>query len=319
MNLSELLTLSVQMVYAWVAFFVVTILYRFIERKALADIEARIGPRRVGMSGLFQPAVDWVKILAKAGYGNRSTDRPLLFIGSLMLLSALCALPLGGAFPLLDSSLNSWVPLILFFLMSQLFSLVDLRSGNLVSMLSGVRRLILFFGFFLPAVLSVLHVYLVSGGSSWAMILEQQQKSWMGWNALANPLGALSAFVFIISGVALASVHPFSVNSLTPRTLRAPLIEDFLSFFCFFLWSALSVGLFFGGPGSFSEYLPVWPFSILLLFKVLFLMMLVRMLGSSFSRLRMDQAVRLAWGFLVPLAAAILMLDSLWIVKRGLG
>src|SRR5215469_1194522 len=77
-----------------------------LERKVMADMQARLGPMRVGPHGLLQPIADALKLLIKEDIIPQKADRfmfwfaPVLSVG--MALVAYAAMPFGPAFQIAD-------------------------------------------------------------------------------------------------------------------------------------------------------------------------------------------------------------------------
>src|SRR5258708_24225731 len=75
-----------------------------VERKLMADMQARLGPMRVGPHGLLQPIADAVKLLIKEDIIPDNADKlvfwlaPVLSVGAALL--SLAGLAIGPAFPI---------------------------------------------------------------------------------------------------------------------------------------------------------------------------------------------------------------------------
>src|SRR2546429_3957195 len=73
-----------------------------VERKIMADMQARLGPMRVGPHGLLQPIADAVKLLIKEDIIPEDADKlvfwlaPVLSVGAALL--AMAGLAIGPAF-----------------------------------------------------------------------------------------------------------------------------------------------------------------------------------------------------------------------------
>src|SRR6202008_438877 len=96
-------------VYAVVIVAVLPLLAGYIvllERKVMADMQARLGPMRVGPHGLLQPIADAVKLLLKEDIIPANADKLMFWMAPLvsvtMALLAYSALPIGPEFQIAD-------------------------------------------------------------------------------------------------------------------------------------------------------------------------------------------------------------------------
>ena len=100
-------------IYAVVIVAVLPLLAGYIvlmERKVMADMQARLGPMRVGPHGLLQPIADAVKLLFKEDIIPDKADRLMFWFAPLvsvtMALLAYSALAIGPAFQIADLNIG---------------------------------------------------------------------------------------------------------------------------------------------------------------------------------------------------------------------
>ena len=166
----------------------------WLERKALARIQNRIGPNkvgipctRIGLFGLGQPAADGIKMIFKENIVPRGADRlfhllaPILALIPSMLV--LCFLPLD--FPWLnEDSVKAFLldgAVIFFFAITGLNTLAVFMAGwasrNKYSLLGGMRAVAQMVSYEIPLVLSAVIVVMMVGSLNAAEIAKAQT----GW------------------------------------------------------------------------------------------------------------------------------------------
>src|SRR5450631_1258548 len=87
---------------AIVAFVLMTTLayLQWIERKVIAHVQLRVGPRRVGPHGLLQPLADVIKLVTKEDMLPSHVNKVFYFlapfIAVMFALVPMCLIPYGG-------------------------------------------------------------------------------------------------------------------------------------------------------------------------------------------------------------------------------
>ena len=85
-----------------------------LERKIIAFMQVRLGPRRVGPHGLLQPIADILKLLLKEDITPARADRLLFFLAPLILLVpamiAFAVIPFSGeGFTVAGVRVTPWI------------------------------------------------------------------------------------------------------------------------------------------------------------------------------------------------------------------
>ena len=316
----------------------------WVERKALARIQNRIGPNKTGVPctrislfGLGQPAADGIKMLFKEDIVPRGADRlfhllaPIVALIPAMLV--LCFLPLE--FPwakyiqvpvqafLLDGAV------IFFFAITGINTLAVFMAGwasrNKYSLLGGMRAIAQMVSYEIPLVLSAVIVVMLVGSLNAADIASAQEGyQWF----VFTPWGLAAFVIFFIAALAETNRSPFDLPEAESELIAGYFTEysgfKFALFFlgeyiAMFAISGLAVTLFLGageGPGvaTVPALSAVW-----FLAKIFALISLMIWLRGTLPRLRVDQLMAFAWKFLLPLSILnILLAGFAWHV-RGQG
>jgi len=304
------------------------------ERKLLGRFQNRYGPNRVRVFGVrvfgfFQPFADAVKALTKEDVVPFAADKILHFAAPCVMVAfallGLAALPFGRELNVL-SGLDS--ALLYFFAAGAASELAIFMAGwssaNRYSLIAAMRALAQLISYELPLLLVAVPAVIAANGLSLTRVVESQSGWFFGviphWNIL-TPWGITGAIVFYIAALAESNRCPFDMPEGESELIAGYLTEysgfKYAMFFMaeYFGMAALSglgVTLFFGGwqaPCEFLQFIPsyVWFYGKLVLVILTFMWM-----RATLLRLRVDQLMRLAWKFLVPLALANLAAAAIW-------
>jgi NADH-quinone oxidoreductase subunit H len=302
----------------------------WLERKALARIQNRVGPDKVGVPltryggrfslfGLGQPLADGIKMLFKENIVPRDADRlfhllaPILALIPAMLV--LCFLPLE--FPWTESLLPVQAFLldgavIFFFAIIGLNSLAIFMAGwasrNKYSLLGGMRAIAQMVSYEIPLVLSAVIVVMMVGSLNAKEIADAQAGG--NWFVF-TPWGFAAFVIFFIASLAETNRSPFDLPEAESEIIAGYLTEysgfRFALFFlgeyiAMFAISGLAVTLFLGaGEGPGVATLP-WLSAVWFLVKIFALIAVMIWLRGTLPRLRVDQLMGFAWKFLLPLS-----------------
>ena len=297
----------------------------WLERKALARIQNRIGPNKVGIPctrislfGLGQPAADGIKMLFKEDIVPRGADRlfhllaPILALIPAMLV--LCFLPLD--FPWVnEDSVKAFMldgAVIFFFAITGLNTLAVFMAGwasrNKYSLLGGMRAVAQMVSYEIPLVLSAVIVVMMVGSLNAAEIAKAQT----GWDWFVfSPWGFAAFVIFFIAALAETNRSPFDLPEAESEIIAGYFTEysgfKFALFFlgeyiAMFAISGLAVTLFLGGGDGPGLTAASWLSAVWFLAKIFVLIAVMIWLRGTLPRLRVDQLMGFAWKFMLPLS-----------------
>ncbi len=244
----------------------------YYERRAIARMQDRIGPNRVGPAGLFQPIADGVKMFTKEDIVPAAADKwvhflaPCVVVAPTMLMFAV--LPWGPGMVPADLS----VGLLFFFAISSISAvgllMAGLASSNKFALLGAMRAVAQMVSYEIPAVLSLLAVVMLTGTLSVVQLIEAQAGLFissadvpgipdlgLGW-FIFTPVGFLAFIVFFIAALAEGERTPFDIPEADSEIVAGYMTEySGMKFGLFylaqyvlnFLLCAIAAVIFFGG------------------------------------------------------------------------
>jgi len=273
--------------------------YEWVDRKLLARLQNRIGPR------WFQPLADVIKLLAKEEIVPGGIDARL-FIGLPIFalagaLTAALYVPLVGLAPAHSFPSDLIVTLYLLSLMTLCIGLAGTNTRDRFSLVGATRTLTQLFSYEAPFLLALLGPAMVAG--SWQI---SQINTYASHNLLliTQPIGFIVAIIGLMGKLELP---PFDAPEAETEIVSGALTEYSgrgLALFRLGKGVEMVVGLtlvaafYMGGVGD--------PLSFFV--KTLVVLLVLVGVQALLTRLRIDQTVGLWWRFGSLLALAQLLI-----------
>jgi NADH-quinone oxidoreductase subunit H len=282
---------------AVVAFVLLTTLayLQWAERKLLAHIQLRVGPRRVGPHGLLQPLADVIKLITKEdmipSHVNKFFYLLAPFIAVAFALLPISVIPFGTEVDV--GGVRTWMQLtdlnigVLFILAVSSMgvygvALAGWSSNNKYSLLGGLRSSAQMISYELPMALAIASPLLLVNTLSLRAIVQNQAGWYFGiipkWSIFQGPWPQIFAFIiFLIAAFAETNRVPFDLPE-AENELVAGFHTEYgsMKFAAFFMAeyanmvtvACLATLLFLGGwqplwsPEYGSNYFPAAAFTV---------------------------------------------------------
>ncbi|MBC7871185.1 MAG: NADH-quinone oxidoreductase subunit NuoH [Chitinophagaceae bacterium] len=313
-----------------------------LERKFIAWFQQRVGPNRVGPSGLLQPAADGLKLIFKedirpAGLGENEwvyLIAPML--KAIPTLVVLAVIPLGppiiipwfdGNFyriPLGLADINVGVLWILAITSIGTYgvALAGWSSNNKYSMLGALRASAQMISYELTMGISLAVPVLIVGSMSVVDIIEGQRGLFVNWFVFQNPLAAI---ILIIALIAETNRAPFDLPEAEQELTAGYMTEYSGMKFALFMMaeylgmiavSLIAASMFFGGyQDGFGlvDSLPILG-PLVMIGKVLLFLFLFIWIRATLPRIRYDRLMMLGWKVMLPLSLLAVVWTSVAVV-----
>jgi NADH-quinone oxidoreductase subunit H len=313
------------------------------ERVALALIQDRLGPNRVGPRGLLQAFADGIKLFLKEDIRPSAVDATIYYAAPvLMMIPALAAcavLPvadlrfdMGGgrieSVPFVVGNVNIGILYLLGLTSLQVYGIVlaGWASNNKYSLMGGLRSSAQTISYELSMTMAVLTGVLISGSTNMVEIVRSQAGTVADWNiAKFLPLGFIATVVYLIAMVAETNRAPFDLPEAESELVAGFHTEySSMKFAMFFMCeyasmlviSGVATALWFGGWNSPHPALNFVPGFVWFILKVVAFVMVYVWVRATLPRLRYDALMALGWKRLLPIALAALVLTATWDAVR---
>jgi len=295
----------------------------WLERKVAAKMQNRIGPYEVGFPhGWLQPLADVAKLIIKEDITPRAADKVLFNLAPLLLvvpaLVGFAFIPVARGLAIVDHPYS-----FLFFTAFASLTLLGVfaagwSSNNKYALLSALRMVAMAASYEVPMILALLIPALLSGSFQLTAVVEAQRGLWF----IAFPfVGQLSFLIFLLCALAEGNKSPLDILDAESELISAYNVEySGIKFALFYAGEyahtlaicGLGATVFLGGYLG-PAFLPgfVW-----LTVKCAALFMLILWIRWSMLRLRIDQAIRINWMFLLPAALLNILIAAFWIAGR---
>jgi NADH-quinone oxidoreductase subunit H len=313
--------LVVEVVVVFFGLLMAVVLYIWMERKVIADMQTRTGPLRAGPRGILITLADGIKLIFKESIVPTQADRPVYLLAPLLAMIpaflAFAVIPFGTSVTLFDreitfqlTDLNIGILWVLAMTSLGVYAIVlaGWASGSNYPLLGGVRSSAQMISYEVAMGLSLIAVLMYSGNLSMSSLVAAQEDVWY-------VIPQFPAFVvFLICALAEVNRPPFDLAEAESEIVAGFHTEySGFRFAMFYLGeyvntvtvAAIAVTLFLGGPRplpgiptpEFAAWL--WPFLwfVAKVTAVIYVFILVR---GTLPRMRYDRLMNLGWKVLIP-------------------
>jgi NADH-quinone oxidoreductase subunit H len=297
------------------------------ERKVVADMQTRIGPKRAGPFGILITLADGIKLFFKEGITPAMADRRVYVLAPIVSLVpavlAFAVVPLGTevtvfgrTIPLQIADLNVGILFVLAMGSLAVYGVVlaGWSSGSAYPLLGSIRSSAQMISYEVGMGLGVVGVLMYTGTVQMSEIVAAQGRVW-------NIVPQFPAFlIYTIAALAETNRPPFDLPEAETELVAGYHTEySGIRFAMFFLAeylhtitvSAVAVTLFLGGwRGPIFDFAPwIWPlvWFVLKVSAVVFVYIWVR---ATLPRFRYDRLMSFGWKVLIPLGL-------LWVLATG--
>jgi NADH-quinone oxidoreductase subunit H len=204
-----------------------------VERKIMADMQARLGPMRVGPHGLLQPIADAVKLLIKEDIIPDNADKlvfwlaPVLSVGAALL--SLAGLAIGPAFQIAQD-INIGILFVVGVSALGIFGIVlgGWASNSHYSLMGALRSSAQLVSYETAAGMALVSALLFTGSLNIKSIVDAQTKEGI-WFVMLAPV---AFFTYLVASIAETNRAPFDLPEA-----ESELVAGYMTEFSGFRWS----------------------------------------------------------------------------------
>jgi NADH-quinone oxidoreductase subunit H len=311
----------------------------WVERKVSAAIQDRIGPNRVGLFGLLQPAADAVKSFLKEDFTPAHVRTVYFWLAPAIVmipsLLTVAIIPFGsqlGSQKMVIADLNVGILYTFGIVSLGVYGIVlaGYAANSKYPFLGGIRSSAQMISYEIAMGLSVIPIFLLVGSLNLSDVVQYQAGG--GWLILKQPL----AFgIFLAAMFAETNRLPFDLPESEQELAGGYNVEySSIKFALFFMGEyaamtaacAMMVTLFLGGwtlpfagLDKPAEAIGVGLLHIAIFVgKMLFFEFIVIWVRWMWPRFRYDQLMDLGWRRFIPLALANIVVTAavLWVIVK---
>jgi NADH-quinone oxidoreductase subunit H len=317
MDLVDWILLAARVLLVFAALVLSVLLTIWAERKIVARMQTRLGPRRAGPFGLLVTLADGIKLFFKEGITPSQADRPIYLLAPVASLVpailAFAVVPFGTGvtlfgrevpFQLADLNIGILWVLAMSSLAVYGVVLAGWSSGSSYPLLGGIRSSAQMISYEVGMGLGLIAVLMWSGTLSMSGIVASQDRLW-------NVIPQFPAFmIYAVAALAETNRPPFDLPEAETELVAGYHTEySGIKFAMFFLAeylhtitvSAVAVTLFFGGwRGPIFGFLPwLWP-TVWFVLKVTAVVFVFVWIRATLPRFRYDRLMSFGWKLLIP-------------------
>jgi NADH-quinone oxidoreductase subunit H len=311
----------------------------WVERKLSAAIQDRIGPNRVGIFGLLQPAADAVKAFLKEDFTPAHVRKAYFWLAPAIVMTpsllTIAIIPFGsqlGDQKMVIADLNVGILYTFGIVSLGVYGIVlaGYAANSKYPFLGGIRSSAQMISYEIAMGLSVIPVFLLVGSLNLSAVINYQASG--AWLIFKQPVAFI---IFMVAMFAETNRLPFDLPESEQELAGGYNVEySSIKFALFFMGeyaamttsAAMMVVLFFGGwtlpfcgldqPAQtlLGGLLHIGIF----LGKMLFIVFMIIWVRWMWPRFRYDQLMDLGWRRFIPLALANIVITAVvvWMLAR---
>ena len=303
----------------------------WVERKVSASIQDRVGPNRVGLFGLLQPAADAVKAFLKEDFTPAHVRKAYFWLAPAVVmipsLLTVAIIPFGsqlGRQKMVIADLNVGILYTFGIVSLGVYGIVlaGYAANSKYPFLGGIRSSAQMISYEIAMGMSVIPIFLLVGSLNLGDVVSYQANG--VWLILKQPL----AFgIFLAAMFAETNRLPFDLPESEQELAGGYNVEySSIKFALFFMGeyaamtagSAMLVTLFLGGwtlpfagLNQPAQSIPMGVLHIVIFVaKMLFVEFMVIWVRWMWPRFRYDQLMNLGWRRFIPLALANIVVTA---------
>jgi NADH-quinone oxidoreductase subunit H len=303
----------------------------WVERKVSAAIQDRVGPNRVGLFGLLQPAADGVKAFLKEDFTPAHVRKVYFWLAPAIVmipsLLTVAIIPFGsqlGSQKMVIADLNVGILYTFGIVSLGVYGIVlaGYAANSKYPFLGGIRSSAQMISYEIAMGLSVIPVFLVVGNLNLSAVIEYQAGG--AWMIFKQPLAFA---IFLAAMFAETNRLPFDLPESEQELAGGYNVEySSIKFALFFMGeyaamtaaSAMMVTLFLGGwtlpIAGLDRPAQTLGMGVLHIFiflaKMLFVEFMIIWVRWMWPRFRYDQLMDLGWRRFNPVAQANIILTA---------
>ena len=325
--LNTIINIFIEIIIVVIPLFLIVAYTTYSERKIIGYMQSRLGPTRVGPSGIFQPIADVIKLATKEIIIPSNSNKGLFLTAPIMMLvpslMVWSVIPLSEYFVI--ANINAGLLFVLALTSLSVYGVIiaGWASNSKYAFLGSMRSAAQIIAYEIAMGFALVGVLMVAGSLNLQEIVLSQKGGILHWYWL--PLFPLF-LIYFISGVAETNRAPFDVSEGESEIVAGFHVEySGMAFAMFFLAeymnliliSILASIMFFGGwlsplEGTFLDSYFYWiPGFIWLSIKTIFFIFVFLWLRATLPRYRYDQIMRLGWKIFLPITL-------IWIFFEGI-
>ncbi len=313
----------------------------WVERRVAAAIQDRIGPNRVGIFGLLQPAADAVKAFLKEDFTPGHVRKVYFWLAPAIVmipsLLTMALIPFGSNLrhqKMVIADLNVGVLYTFGIVSLGVYGIVlaGYAANSKYPFLGGIRSSAQMISYEIAMGLSVIPIFLLVGDLNLSSVIEYQTGSLFGWMVFKQPVAFV---IFLAAMFAETNRLPFDLPESEQELAGGYNVEySSMKFALFFMGeyaavatgAAMLVTLFLGGWTLPFAGLDQPAISILggllhvgiFLAKMVSVIFMIIWVRWMWPRFRYDQLMDLGWRRFIPLALANIVVTAIivWALSK---